>query len=1135
MDTSEMHSDDFENGFFNRVLRFLKKKNQKTSTEQSITATNVEGSIFQVGGDFNINVNTSKELLEELLKGKEQGNETFIMLLEEKAQECQKFLIQGEAKNVRTICESLCIATFEGCPETLRNRFKYYRYLLSIIDNESNEVQEKCKIVLKGEYFDRAERISTWIGALDQISYNDLKTCAKEDQVCVLTQIFNSGLSSVITNMYDDLTTEEKECIPEFYKYYVGLSLFNDQRFKESASILRQVYESNYYEGIVKNTSIIIFSHIAKLQYITKDLSQGFGTKEGLEEAFEEYKKLKDKGEYAEAIKGHETLMASVELQTVLNLNREEFWIMYSKYPIQIQKDPMVLNLLGTYYELKQDFQNVYDIYSQLDWKHEDLFLFKLIYSKFIGADYNGIINLYEEADESAKSSRVRGLWLCAISELHPERFENEFETAILSIGDNFEDLFAITLSLKNEERTLFEKYVYPNVETLMNDIIKSTDNVKVGYAGLLIQYGHGDDALNLLENIVHSGIIDDQLGMEFYKNLYWYKSWDESNELISWDDLFQSVDANAKTVKESLSDWFINNDIVKANFLTIKINCLYERGKIIDSIDKSKELYDITKDESVAANIISLLSQRRNSSKADYRKYADLLQNSNDLRCLMASAVGYEEVEDYEKAGFQAYKALYKLNGLDDYDVFDSCFVLHNRMMAYHKGDIYEKERVEGSVVVTLKECICGYDVSKVPSVLTICLDSEDFIADYSDNGRNKSIGIEHYGPKDSLYIWLSGKKIGDQVTIEGKKYSLVEILDRYFYVSRYVFSKIIDSKGRSNIPVKAIKTTDIDSMKNELVSFLNSEEISSAREGRKNLLDMYHHIENEMGIPIESVNSCDYMEYLEVVRDLLFVEDQALYAGETKVYEGYEGKYVLTLPSLAVIFIMSCEKLFDSMKDKLLIPESLKSFIREQISKNTDTEKISPGKLITTKDGNMIMLQKDSDIVDLWRRIYAFCSTITSVEVNDEERSVFSLVADVDAEKLFSKMRYDDCQLDAFILAKKNDSVLIMDDLFFRRLAEYSGIHTTNSMFVLYKDKSDEVYDIANKLSKTNYIMTPILYKDAKSGEEFWNNLLHGKIKRAVYGQQFRLIYERIQQMINTYGIGNDIGMSTVVETMD
>lgn len=1135
MDTKEIHPNESEKGFFKRLLRSLKKKEWKPSIEQSITANNVSGSVYQAGGSITLNVNADKVLLEKLLKGKEPGDETFIMLLEEKACDCQKSLVRGNTDNVRAICESLCIATYESCPDTLRNRFKYYRFLLSVFDGEDSETQEKCKSVLKGDYSDRANILLERIDTLNQINYSELKTFVEEEQVCILTLLFNKGLSDSITSIYDGLSADEKKSLPEYWKYYVGLSLFNAQHYKESSEILRQVYEGNYYEGLVKNTSIIIFSYLAELQEITRNLSKGLGTKEALIEVFEQYKKIKDKGNFSEAIKRQECLVAGVELQTVLNINPEEFWDLYNNYPVQIQNDPQLLNLLGTYYEVKQDYQNVYDTYSQLDWRHEDLFLFKLMYSRFVCADYKKIITLYEEAGDIAKSARVYGLWLCAISELYPERFEDEFKSAVLNIGDNYEDLFALTLSLRNEETKLFEAYVYPKVEQLSNGIIKSTDNVKVGYAGLLIQFGHGDEALNILKAIENPGIIDDQLGMEFYKNLYYYKAWDEEKKLAFEDDLHQTVVANAKTVKESISDWFIENGIVKANFLTIKINCLYERGKIIETIDKSKELYDMTSDEYVAANIISLLSQRRNSSKGDYRKYADLLQDSNNLRCLMASAVGYESIGDYEKAGFQAYKALYKLNGIDDYEVFDSYFGLHNRMMAYHNDDTYEKERIEGSVVVTLKESIDVDSAGEAPDVMQICLDCEESIADYSGNGRNKSMGIEHYAPKDSLYIWLSGKKIGDQVTIEGKKYNVIEILDRYFYASRYVFSKIIDSNGRSKILVKTIKTEDIDDMRRELVNFLNSEENLSAREGRKNLMDMYHHIGNEMGIPIESINSCDYTEYLEVIRELLFVKDQALYAGEASIYEGYEGKYVLTLPSLAVLFIMSCDNLYDRMKDKLLIPESLKSFIREQIGKNTEIEKISPGKLITTNDGKMIMLQNDVTIVDIWRQMYEFCNTLETVEVSNEERSSFNLIKDVDSEKFFSKMKYDDCQFDAFILAKNNNLVLIMDDLFFRRLAEYSGIHTTNSMFVLYSDNSDEAYDAAEKLSKTNYILTPILYKDAKSGERFWKNLLHGKIKTVVYGQQFRLIYERARHMISAYGTGNDIGLSTVVETMD
>ena len=207
MDTNEIYPEESEKGFFKGLLRSLKKKNQKPDIEQIISANNVSGSVYQAGGNITLNVNADKALLEELIKRK--GDDTFIILLEEKACDCQKSLLKGDTKNVRAICESLCIATFEGCPDTLRNRFKYYRFLLSIIDGESSEAQEKCKSVLRGDYSDRAEVLLAWIGTLNQISYSELKMSADEDQACILTQFFNRGISDNITRIYADLSTYE--------------------------------------------------------------------------------------------------------------------------------------------------------------------------------------------------------------------------------------------------------------------------------------------------------------------------------------------------------------------------------------------------------------------------------------------------------------------------------------------------------------------------------------------------------------------------------------------------------------------------------------------------------------------------------------------------------------------------------------------------------------------------------------------------------------------------------------------------------------------------------------------------------------------------------------------------------------
>lgn len=616
-----------EKGIIKRLLRRLtsKKDSNPDGVQQMITANDVNGSVFVAGRDI-ININgADPDLIEKinLLVGKasegKEENEALVLLLNEKADECRKAILRNGIDKAKSICESLCITTFEGCPDELREEIKYYRYLIAILNSESTEILNQCKSVLKIPYCDRAEYLNGLFETSDTVDLKDILSFEETDQVTVLTVLFNQGAFQRILDAYDKFSKDEKSALPPYWKYFVGLALFNAQRFEESADLLQQVHKCKFYDTFIRQDAVIIYAYLAKLQETTRQLSLGYGSKDRLIKLYADYGKIKADTDFARAICGQESLVAGVELQTVLNISIEDFWATYSKYPGAIQNDPWIVNLLGTYYELKGDYQNVYDTYSQLDGKHNDLYLFKLMYSKFVLSEYGEITRLYEEADDSVRSARVQGLWLCGLEETSPERFETELKRLLVSAGDNYDDIFALTLCIKNDDRKLFEELIYPNIESLLDMIVKASDNTKVGYAGVFIQFGHGADALKVLKSIEHPGMIDDMLGMEFYQNLYFYKPWDAS-------DIDPSEEVNEKTfladdvsIREKIADWFIDNDIIKANFLTIKINCLYDRGKIIETLEKSKELYEITKDDAVAANIISLLSQRRVSSREDY------------------------------------------------------------------------------------------------------------------------------------------------------------------------------------------------------------------------------------------------------------------------------------------------------------------------------------------------------------------------------------------------------------------------------------------------------------------------------------------------------------------------------------
>lgn len=865
---------------------------------------------------------------------------------------------------------------------------------------------------------------------------------------------------------------------------------------------------------------------------ITVNILKGKPEKGLLKDVYNEYKEFKSSCEgFDIAIKGNEALVAAIELQTILNIDIDEFWDAYNGSSSEIRKSIKVINLLGTYYELKNDQKNVFDTYSQLDWRHEDIYLFKMMYSRLLEKNYEDMLRLYNEADEVTHCARVRGLYLLAIREKNPNVYEELFFNELENCNQDIEQIFAISFSLSLEEDSKFEEVIYPKIKGLFSDILASSDDIKVGYAGLFLRYGHAIDALEVLNSKQVPTIIDDGIAGEFYYNLYHCKF------LIAERNDVTSVSLDNESSKEKIADWFILHNILVPQFLTVKINCLYDRNKWLSALEHSKKLYDLTEDKSVAANIIGLLHQLKSDDYLSYGKYASILSMSNEPRNLIAAAVAYEAVGKYTEADLNCYKALYILNGEDDYEIYDSCFGLHNSMLAKHNNDTINKEIISGNVVVMLKANVDTINtICESEQYLEVCLDSEDWAEDYATE-RNHSLGVDHCCSKDSLYLWLQGKRKGDYIEYHGKKYCIIDIIDRNSYCSRYVFNKVIEGREKSSIPITTIQFADIEDLKKQLMEFENSNDRKNARQTTENLLDMYHFKNRSIGLPIEALISCNYDEYLELVSELLYSEDQALYSGDTIVYENYSGKYVLTLSSLAVLSQLNILDILERLSKEFVLPMSLKMFIKNQIERISDQEQISPGKLLASPTGNITFIERSPDILNKWKKIYEICESIESIEITDKERTDFKLFDKYDGEALFIKMKFDICQMDSLILAKREHAVVVIDDLFFRHISEINGICATNFAFMLYQIEKEKAAEIAMNMSKTNYITTLLIYFDIDSCKKFWNNLLNGKIKRQLYGQRFAEIFKPkdLSYTTNEVDTEDHSGLSTITEIID
>lgn len=91
---------------------------------------------------------------------------------------------------------------------------------------------------------------------------------------------------------------------------------------------------------------------------------------------------------------------------------------------------------------------------------------------------------------------------------------------------------------------------------------------------------------------------------------------------------------------------------------------------------------------------------------------------------------------------------------------------------------------------------------------------------------------------------------------------------------------------------------------------------------------------------------------------------------------------------------------------------------------------------------------------------------------------------------------------QLDAFVLAKKEQATLLCDDLFFRKIATYGKIRNINFVSLLQHYVDDDfVVPIVMELSKTNYLYIPLMARTDEEAIELKKNILDGEMKKKFY----------------------------------
>ena len=272
-----------------------------------------------------------------------------------------------------------------------------------------------------------------------------------------------------------------------------------------------------------------------------------------------------------------------------------------------------------------------------------------------------------------------------------------------------------------------------------------------------------------------------------------------------------------------------------------------------------------------------------------------------------------------------------------------------------------------------------------------------------------------------------------------------------------------------------------------------------SDQTEQIKHLLACYHFEVIESGLPIEMICNGDYSRYIDVVRMLLYGENQALYAGLAEPVEELKGPYVPALSTLVLLSLLGQSSLLDTLRDKVgvIIPESYIEFFEDLFDNSIRMMGVSPGTLHNGGDGNLVIVESNKHVPEMWEEILTWCRTCDKKTITYDERAGFVFSEDVTGDYLISAMNMNRIQLDALILAKELNIVYLCDDLFMRKVATWAGIRNNNFTFLLdFLPDKEYAMEITIELSKTNYIYTPI-YSAGQKSQEVIQNLMVGKRK--------------------------------------
>lgn len=1044
------------------MLDFLSKIFSPINTEKTDHAVvNVAGNINQAGRDLIVNKQiTVNEGVRSPLIGK---------YYQEHIEECRKAILHSNSDGLKANIEELRQDNTNLTDEEAE-KVSFYTYLLAIY-KDNMEDQQREEVKLHGSIF--AAQVNALKECENQGDVTDESFAAlfPETQSVILYLLFGDSKYRRIEDLYKGISNNNIE-IYDNLQYFAGLSYFNQHIFNESAAALKDLASR------CPSPRFQAYALLAEIHEDIKKIANGENLKDELKEKTIELNQICT--EHPELSSGNGNLINLTRLQVALYADLDHFLSVYNSLPVSVQNHPEFRNLLAGYYQGKGEYKKAVDVYDGIDWEDSPGLTEAYFYALLLDKEYVSVEEIYGSLQN--KTSRIEAFRLVALAQIDHESYEAELKRQLEDNVNNSHDFVFALLFV--EEEDVFNNFIVSIINEHFECLKMMDDSDKNALIAVLVKFHALDLALKFLDTIRDFKTIDQNSVMEIYRQLFVFAQRlglrGEGNNLLD-SDLHKI---------ENIADKFILHQIGLKYFYQLKVMCCQYLGKLTSAKFYSEELFKLSPDKNLAANIIQFLHQENNHSVKSYEPYIAFLQGTKEPSKLIVLAFAYQKIGKLEQGEYCAYKAIYYLNGIEDYNVINAYLRFWQENLMHIVSGTGTIDRVTGNCVIYL---VAGQEK------LQFCLDQESEL----DMKENNSLGMKHLSRAtgdSQLYNKLLGGAKGQIFNIEGKSYKLVSIQDRYAVASSYVLNIASNNEDKTKVILTTITGTSPEDMLQKIRAY-------TEQHSGKEILDIYHFKDNEWGCPIEAIKGGDYGSYLDVVNYLLYAKDEILYAGQAT--NQIEAKlYLVSLSTLAILSMTDQLSVLDDFADKIVIPDSLVTFVEDQVNALSGSNSV--GQLIFDANGKAILLKEhDQYILKWWERIRDYCIHFQTVSVTDQERISLAIIKDISAEEFVKDMRSGTIELDYLIVGKKCQAIYVCDDLFWRKLASYLNIENINSPSLAFGMKVEKrARAFVEKMSEINYLYPSFLLTDDTAwAKRVISNLLKNKYKE----EYFRPIISR------------------------